>query len=96
MKKVFFIFALLLSGLTAGAQDDVYGFRDKAVDEHQKNGGSTGTELTSDGAYENQEVVTVDSASAAVLYDRAMMALSDWTGPGDGDGWDDDRHLQSR
>ena len=60
MKKVFFIFALLLSGLTAGAQD---------------------IELTPDGAYERKEVVTVDSASAAVLYDRAMIALTDWTGP---------------
>lgn len=59
MKKVLFIFALLLSGLTAGAQD---------------------IELTPDGAYEKKEVVTVDSASAAVLYDRAMMALTDWTG----------------
>ena len=37
--------------------------------------------LTPDGAYERKEVVTVDSVSAAVLYDRAMMALSDWTGP---------------
>lgn len=60
MKKVFLFFALLLSGLTAGAQD---------------------IELTPDGAYERKEVVTVDSASAAVLYDRAMMALSDWAGP---------------
>lgn len=81
MKKVLFIFALLLSGLTAGAQDDVYGFHDVAVGEHQKNGGTTGIDLTSDGAYERKEVVTVDSVSAAVLYDRAMMALSDWTGP---------------
>lgn len=60
MKKVFFIFALLLAKLTAGAQD---------------------IQLTSGGAYEKQEVVTVDSVSAAVLYDRAMMALTDWTGP---------------
>ena len=60
MKKVLFIFALLLSGLTAGAQD---------------------IELTPDGAYEKKEVVTVDSVSAAVLYDRAMIALTDWTGP---------------
>lgn len=60
MKKVLLIFALLLAGLTAGAQD---------------------IELTPDGAYERKEVVTVDSVSAAVLYDRAMMALTDWTGP---------------
>ncbi len=60
MKKVLFIFALLLAGLSAGAQD---------------------IELTPDGAYERKEVVTVDSVSAAVLYDRAMMALTDWTGP---------------
>ena len=60
MKKVLFIFALMLVTMTAGAQD---------------------IELTPDGAYEKKEVVTVDSVSAAVLYDRAMMALTDWTGP---------------
>lgn len=60
MKKVLFIFALMLSGLTAGAQD---------------------IELTPDGAYERKEVVTVDSVSAATLYDRAMIALTDWMGP---------------
>lgn len=60
MKKVLFIFALLLAGLSAGAQD---------------------IELTPEGAYEKKEVVVVDSVSAAVLYDRAMVALSDWTGP---------------
>ena len=60
MKKVFLFFALVLAGLTAGAQD---------------------IELTPDGAYERKEVVTVDSVSAAVLYDRAMIALTDWTGP---------------
>jgi hypothetical protein len=31
--------------------------------------------------YERKEVVDVDGVNAAVLYDRAMMALSDWTGP---------------
>lgn len=60
MRKVLFIFALMLSGLTTGAQD---------------------IQLTPDGAYERKEVVMVDSMSAATLYDRAMMALSDWTGP---------------
>lgn len=43
--------------------------------------GAQNIELTPDGAYERKEVVTVDSASAAVLYDRAMIALTDWTGP---------------
>ena len=43
--------------------------------------GAQDIELTPDGAYERKEVVTVDSVSAAVLYDRAMMALTDWTGP---------------
>ena len=43
--------------------------------------GAQDIQLTPDGAYERKEVVTVDSASAAVLYDRAMIALTDWTGP---------------
>lgn len=43
--------------------------------------GAQDIELTTEGAYEKKEVVTVDSVIAAVLYDRAMMALSDWTGP---------------
>lgn len=43
--------------------------------------GAQNIELTADGAYERKEVVTVDGISAAVLYDRAMMALTDWTGP---------------
>ena len=43
--------------------------------------GAQDIQLTPDGAYERKEVVTVDSVSAAVLYDRAMMALTDWTGP---------------
>jgi len=60
MRKALITFALLLAGLSAGAQD---------------------IELTTEGAYERKEVVTVDSVSAAVLYDRAMMTLTDWTGP---------------
>jgi len=36
--------------------------------------------LTADGSYEVKDVVTVDSTSAHVLYDRAVIALSDWTG----------------
>lgn len=43
--------------------------------------GAQDIELTPDGAYERKEVVTVDSVSAATLYDRAMIALTDWMGP---------------
>lgn len=43
--------------------------------------GAQDIELTPDGAYEKKDVVMVDSVSAAVLYDRAMIALTDWTGP---------------
>lgn len=43
--------------------------------------GAQNIQLTADGAYERKEVVTVDGISAAVLFDRAMMALTDWTGP---------------
>lgn len=32
------------------------------------------------GAYEKKTVVLVDSTKAGILYDRAMEALSDWTG----------------
>ena len=42
--------------------------------------GAQNIELTADGAYERKEVVTVDSISAAVLFDRAMMAITDLTG----------------
>ena len=38
-------------------------------------------ELNEAGAYEKKEVVVVDSVESAVLYGRAMEALSDWTGP---------------
>ena len=38
-------------------------------------------ELTESGAYEKKVVVVVDSAKAIVLFERAMIALSDWTGP---------------
>ena len=37
-------------------------------------------ELNDQGAYERKEVVQVDSVTAATLYDRAMVALSEWTG----------------
>lgn len=38
-------------------------------------------QLTETGAYEKKEVVVVDSAKAIILFERAMIALSDWTGP---------------
>ena len=38
-------------------------------------------ELTETGAYEKKEVVVVDSVKAIILFERAMIALSDWTGP---------------
>ena len=38
-------------------------------------------ELIESGAYEKKVVVVVDSAKAIVLFERAMIALSDWTGP---------------
>ena len=38
-------------------------------------------QLTETGAYEKKEVVVVDSVKAIVLFERAMIALSDWTGP---------------
>lgn len=38
-------------------------------------------ELNEQGAYERKEVVQIEGATAAILYDRAMMALSEWTGP---------------
>ena len=37
-------------------------------------------ELTSDGTYEVKKVVEVPGVSAQTLYDRAVIALSDWTG----------------
>lgn len=36
--------------------------------------------LTPEGTYEVKKVITVDGTSAATLYDRAILALSDWTG----------------
>ena len=36
--------------------------------------------LTPEGTYEVKEVINVENVSAATLYDRAVMALSDWTG----------------
>lgn len=38
-------------------------------------------ELNEQGAYERKEVIEVDSVAAGVLYDRAMVALAEWTGP---------------
>lgn len=45
------------------------------------NANSQDIELTETGVYEKKEVVVVDSAKAIVLFERAMIALSDWTGP---------------
>ena len=67
-------FALLSAGLMAYAQDDIYFNDGKAT-------GETFIPLNDKGAYERQEVVTVEGASASSLYDLAMMALSEWTGP---------------
>lgn len=36
--------------------------------------------LNDKGAYEKKVVVSVDNTKASILYDRAMEALSDWTG----------------
>lgn len=36
--------------------------------------------LNESGVYEQKEVVTVDGATATTLYNRALEALSDWTG----------------
>ena len=79
MKRFCLFISFILAGMAAVAQDDVYGTGKKEprpveIDIH-------GIELTSEGAYERKEVVDVDGVNAAVLYDRAMMALSDWTGP---------------
>ena len=38
-------------------------------------------ELNQEGAYEKKQVVEVNDASAIILYERAIEALSDWTGP---------------
>lgn len=44
-------------------------------------GAQTELQLNEKGEYERKEVVKVDSVSASALYDRAMLALTDWTGP---------------
>lgn len=78
MKKMI-TFALLLSmGLTASAQDDLYGGSPKKAEVTEPD---TTLTLNESGVYERQLVVNVEGANAAVLYDRAMTALSDWTGP---------------
>ena len=78
MRKVMIAFALLSAGLMAYAQDDIYF---KGSSSERKGTGETFIPLNDKGAYERQEVVTVEGASASSLYDLAMMALSDWTGP---------------
>lgn len=42
--------------------------------------GAQEIELNEKGAYELKNVVYVDSTKAGILYDRAMEALSDWSG----------------
>ena len=81
MRKMMITLAMFVMGLTvAVAQDDVYGSGKK--DEGKKDvKTNTPVELTAGGAYEKQKVVTVEGVTAVVLYERAMMALSDWSGP---------------
>ena len=42
--------------------------------------GAQGIELTPDGTYEVKMVTDINGVSAQTLYDRAVVALSDWTG----------------
>lgn len=42
--------------------------------------GAQGIELTPDGTYEVKKVTDINGVSAQTLYDRAVLALSDWTG----------------
>ena len=42
--------------------------------------GAQGIELTPDGTYEVKKVTDINGVSAQTLYDRAVVALSDWTG----------------
>lgn len=79
MRTIVITLALLMAGLSAGAQDDMYGIGQPA-NAKQAKGDSIDIKLTISGAYEQQRVVSVDSTSAAVLYDRAMMAITDLTG----------------
>jgi hypothetical protein len=79
MKRFCLLISFILAGMAAVAQDDVYGAGKKEPRPVEID--IQGIELTSEGAYERKEVVDVDGVNAAVLYDRAMMALSDWTGP---------------
>lgn len=78
MKKSMIMAALLLFGITASAQDDLYGGK---KDEGQTHVPDSVLQLTSGGVYERQTVVHVEGSSATVLFERAMIALSDWTGP---------------
>lgn len=79
MRMIVITLALLMAGLSAGAQDDMYGIGQPA-NAKQANGDSIDIKLTINGAYEQQRVVSVEGTSAAVLYDRAMMAITDLTG----------------
>lgn len=80
MKKAMMTTALLLAVLAARAQDDLYmGSSDETGKRVEVS--SPVVPLTEGGSYERQTVVHVDGASDAVLFERAMIALSDWTGP---------------
>lgn len=80
MKKAMMTMALLLAVLAASAQDDLYmGSQDENVKTEVGDIGSI--QLTAGGSYERQTVVEAAGASASVLFERAMIALSDWTGP---------------
>lgn len=71
--------ALLLFGITASAQDDLYLGGTK--EEWQTHVSDSVLQLTPSGSFERQTVVHVEGASALALFERAMIALSDWTGP---------------
>lgn len=80
MKKAMMTTALLLAVLAASAQDDLYmGSQDENV---KTEVGDIGLiQLTEGGIYERQTVVEAAGVSASVLFERGMIALSDWTGP---------------
>lgn len=44
------------------------------------NAGAQGIELTPDGTYEVKKVTDINGVSAQTIYDRSVVALSDWTG----------------
>ena len=80
MRKTFITLALLLVLIPAMAQDDIYEVNNRKNQKENSVPSNVDIQLTSAGAYEIQKVVCVDSTSASVLYDRAMMTLTDLTG----------------